>query len=112
MNQLRSAEDIMYGKLWGPDCPPYEKSILQYAINGAKEYAQQFKEPQKDSGWISVKERLPESSDQKLLVFDGDAITFGRYIQGTEYGFIFKILGWGYTFNVTHWQPLPSTPKD
>lgn len=62
--------------------------------------------------WISVKERLPADNDQRLLVFDGKAISFGRYFHTTEFGSIFGISGWGLTYNVTHWMPLPAPPTE
>lgn len=61
--------------------------------------------------WISVKERLPENKTMKLLVYDGKAINFGRYMHSTEWGPIFGISGWGLTYNITHWMPLPEPPE-
>lgn len=56
--------------------------------------------------WIKIEDKIPESNEQKLLVYDGKAINFGRYFHKTEFGHIFGISGWGQTYNVTHWALL------
>jgi hypothetical protein len=57
--------------------------------------------------WISVEERLPEDADERVLVYivskrsytelDTDRFVGGRWVR------------WG--DEVTHWMPLPETPK-
>ena len=59
----------------------------------------------KQSGWISVEEKLPEESDCYLVYIISDfgigCVTFTHYT---------KRYGWGIP-DVTHWMPLPEAPK-
>lgn len=56
--------------------------------------------------WISVKERLPENEDDVLVYFEDGDITIAFYDgDWTKDGFS-KIMR-----EVTHWQPLPQSPK-
>lgn len=74
-----------------------------------------------NNGWISVKDRLPETKTRfdllrrsdTLLVFgedeedDGDHI-FSAYMMGD--GIFYGVNG--ECHKVTHWQPLPKPPKE
>jgi hypothetical protein len=56
--------------------------------------------------WISVKDRLPEIDSDCLVYLKTGQITVDRF-RGLHNG------EWRYVFNfVTHWQPLPSPPKE
>ena len=74
-----------------------------------------------DNGWISVKDRLPESVANRVIVWVKDAeiyghIGFGHYekYKGQEIWFnlinneAFEIRGQ----TVTHWMQLPEMPKE
>ena len=74
----------------------------------------------KEQGWISVEERLPKSMANKVLVYLQhevlvDQIGYGHYekFKGEEmwYDLEFneQFSKRGYT--VTHWMPLPKSPK-
>lgn len=71
--------------------------------------------PQKEtSGWISVKDRLPEEETEYLCWF-GD-YPMGAFVMVCRWN---KIRGafWCYSDNakwafVTHWMPLPEPPKE
>lgn len=62
--------------------------------------------------WIPVTERLPETCAAVLVCLhwgsDNDEITVGEYWKNSK-----SSPGWG-TFDpyVTHWMPLPETPKE
>ena len=56
--------------------------------------------------WISVDERLPEKTDEYLIVKNGK-ITIGYF--SAEYK---KFALWNRDQKVTHWQPLPEPPKE
>lgn len=75
--------------------------------------------------WISVKERLPENGDT-VLVFDNGSIDLGhlpdiveRAILKATYEYqddlpinTFDCGNWmSPSFTVTHWMPLPESPK-
>lgn len=71
---------------------------------------------EKNGGWISVKERLPEDG-QLVLIFSHtvspakyrkDENEFGRYPNHTPQD---RALHY-YFDNVTHWQPLPTPPSE
>ncbi len=56
--------------------------------------------------WISVKERLPETS-QKVLVTDGEDLDIMRY-----FGEYKGSPDWDHgTLDVTHWMPIPAPPE-
>ncbi len=59
-----------------------------------------------DSGWISVKDRLPL----------GYCIAFRpKAHSGTQVATVFydwKMKRWGGNFEVTHWMPLPDAPPE
>lgn len=78
-------------------------------------------ELEKDSKWISVKERLPTSIVNKVLVWLehedlNGYIGFGHYEKykgqeiwyDIEHNEAFSIRGYA----VTHWMPLPEPPKE
>lgn len=59
------------------------------------------------SGWISVKDRLPELYVDVLIFTKGGTIAVDR---------LERIMSWGEDFynygqNVTHWMPLPQKPE-
>lgn len=64
------------------------------------------------SEWISVKERLPESSTvldiKPVLVWEptGNGITFGWHINEE-----WRIIGSPSEWPVSHWMPLPNPPE-
>ena len=73
------------------------------------------------SEWISVKDRLPKSITNKVIVFCeseewNSYIGFGHYedYKGVQTWFNLEtqmpFSEWSYT--VTHWMPLPEPPKE
>lgn len=62
--------------------------------------------------WISVEDRLPETLQSVLCVLKNDAVFQLTY--GELSGFFDPIYGKQVSNNnpVTHWQPLPSAPKE
>lgn len=72
-----------------------------------------------DPKWISVKDRLPENSDKDLndmpLNFSAEVLVFGDKIPSVGF-YDFELKKWLFSedetiYNVTHWMPLPETPK-
>ena len=63
----------------------------------------------KQSGWISVEERLPEK-DTRVLVFSECGVEVFEY-EGDDKWWADD--GWVHTntYGITHWQPLPEPPK-
>lgn len=57
----------------------------------------------KQSEWISVEDRLPDS-DGKYLVYTGKGLIHTMYYYATN---AFGFEHW----DVTHWMPLPEAPK-
>lgn len=76
------------------------------------------------SGWISVKDRLPEY--KKFLVTHSSGlllVTNGKYVYTAEYSEYPEAKTergraprwtsvYGIERDITHWQPLPEPPKD
>ncbi len=65
--------------------------------------------------WISVKERLPEEGPQPMvLITDGHLMGIGYYegdYQWCDQSDIIAKNDWAYPI-VTHWMPLPESPKE
>ena len=70
-------------------------------------YKNGYEQAQKDLGWISVKETLPEEN--------------GLYFTNTKYGQLgisnyLPVYGWfddeGYDVTVDYWMPIPELPKN
>jgi hypothetical protein len=67
------------------------------------------------SGWISVKDRLPDVIGW-YLIYNGNQISMAFYFHPGE-KYKYNVSGWvvdneDYADKVTHWQPLPSPPKE
>lgn len=63
--------------------------------------------------WISVNDKLPSNSDE-VLVYDveNDEVIIGVYLYSKPTFPVFGIFGRGQVFDITHWMPLPSPPKE
>ncbi len=63
------------------------------------------------SGWVSVQDRLPEPDEQVLfLTGSGETIAGYSVLEDGDW-WQARHSSWG-TSAVTHWQPLPSVPKE
>ena len=58
--------------------------------------------------WISIEERLPEDSKQKI-VFHSRGVSFAYY---SRTGWFSSIGKSHYLQTVTHWMPLPTPPNE
>ena len=56
-------------------------------------------------GWISVKDRLPETGTLALVFGSAGAMTVARYIAVNQW------LVPGIFSAITHWMPLPTPPE-
>lgn len=87
------------------DCP-YEEAREEKDENCIAMLARDALEllKEKEPGWISVKDQMPDKLDQYLVVNDGKigvAIYHdGLWIMPTRFQ------------NITHWMPLPEPPKE
>lgn len=59
-------------------------------------------------GWVSVKDRLPESG-KRCLVYAAQGIE--RHISIASFGRHFHLSGRRAYWRVTHWMPLPEPPE-
>ena len=70
------------------------------------------------SGWISVKDRLPDNDDFVLVIVSGKAgnITLDNAIELAQFsmdeGWILEMWPEWEDPKVTHWMPLPEPPKE
>ncbi|MCL7721947.1 DUF551 domain-containing protein [Actinobacillus pleuropneumoniae] len=62
-----------------------------------------------NNGWISVKDKLPESQ-QNVIIFNGFHL-LGKF-NGQDWITNGGLLGLRPVYGVTHWQPLPPRPQD
>lgn len=67
-------------------------------------------EHERDTGWVSFKERLPSNSKAQLVRFEDAVFEYGhaRYFDGEWRG----ESGMTRPYDVTHWRPLPAPPKE
>lgn len=88
-----------------------QKEISLEWLENFQELVRENKQIQSRSGWISVKDRLPESFE-RVIVFrkagKGEII-----VEQGQY----DVNGWWRVYgtrtkNVTHWMPLPEPPKE
>jgi hypothetical protein len=63
--------------------------------------------------WISVKDKLPKENEHVIVFDNTEGICRGyiRYGSWQHYP-IGSYAGDGCLFDVTHWMPLPSPPKE
>lgn len=76
--------------------------------------------------WISIKDRLPEESDEGIIFYDGDEVLHGWYMKKypswdhdgqvsyKEDGICLNETEGSYIplKDVTHWIPMPNPPKE
>ena len=62
------------------------------------------------SGWVSVKDRLPEHGKRYLIYATSGDNKIG-YITTTAFGGHFVLSGRRAYWKVTHWMPLPEPPE-
>lgn len=63
------------------------------------------------SGWISVKDRLPESPREVLVWIPNAGMYIGYFNSRPEYQYWMKGLG-EYIPDPSHWRPLPELPEE
>lgn len=96
-------------------CPYIEaENCKDHLMRDALELIKRLEEAQPK--WISVKDRLPESHDEKadcFLVTDGTFIWMAYYAckewQFAECTDSPYVIDWT---DITHWMPLPEPPKE
>ena len=118
----------------------HERVCVIKAFPDAFENTQWEKEPcdhfKSKSEWISVEERLPDTTPKEVIIADQD-IGSGEIVKETDAGIVqvselvavlctrcingkvgvypdydYTMDGrWAYTEGVTHWMPLPEAPK-
>ena len=68
-----------------------------------------------DNNWISVEDRLPDNYNPVLCLNEksGKQMVCEKYhtITDISHKFVYNHEGLYYGFSATHWQPLPSPPK-
>lgn len=64
-------------------------------------------------GWVSVKDRLPEETGEYLFVYDNYYVTIGWFnAYKAEWRLGLSRIGPIGPENITHWMPLPESPKE
>lgn len=88
-----------------------EMTVADYLDSGTEEGC-----PQIVSGWVSVKDRLPEENGE-YLISTTDGVTSACYERGRHVGDRHLSEWTDYyegciNFEPTHWMPLPKPPKE
>lgn len=60
--------------------------------------------------WISVKDELPTTKEDVLVVVDGRIVELGWY--GQRSNIWYRAYTDDHVLPVTHWMPKPKTPKE
>ena len=68
-------------------------------------------ESEPDSGWISVKDRLPEDDVSILICSERQTISKATYSSDMGRYYIADSDLWYNELDITHWRPLPKPPK-
>ena len=63
------------------------------------------------SEWISVKDRLPDTSKRVLICLLEICVTEGHYNHGKKLWRMHNEMR-GEVLSVSHWMPLPDPPKE
>lgn len=94
--------------IWKPKVKPDAEifNALKMAIQSEIE---QLPTVTPESGWISVKDRLPDKNTQYIVSFKTGGVTSAWYF---DYRGGFYVGGIFVSENVTHWMPLPEPPKE
>ena len=61
--------------------------------------------------WISVKDRMPEEEESIIFTYGENETEVGLVVNGTFLGLIDEGR-LAPVYNVSHWMPLPESPKD
>ena len=88
-----------------PTNPQTERVGDEYSRLGTQYKWEGWQAKAAQSEWISVEDRLPESSG-RCLVYDAYYIAIGT----TYYNAERRAWVVGYADKITHWQPLPAPP--
>lgn len=64
------------------------------------------------SAWISVNDRLPETTGDVLAYFSGEGIVVAFFDPGETRPWWHELTTADAWETPTHWQPLPAPPKD
>ena len=92
-----------------PSRQPCEECLLHNECDRLVFAERLYDKNYREQEWISVDERLPESSDIDCLLFlDNGRIGIGWYHVSAE---VFVEGGIATINTVTHWMPLPEAPK-
>jgi len=63
--------------------------------------------------WISVKDRLPDGDNVKVLATDGLGVHMSIfYYDRWVKDYVFRYQGSKHRIQSTHWMPLPKPPKE
>lgn len=109
IEEMMKAQCVFYGQC--DNCPCHPSDFDPYGvcrISCKRLYNAGYR---KQSEWVSVEDRLSEKDDIYLVYTNEGYIEIDRYCLIDEDDEV-----WGYWWDldkwVTHWMPLPKSPKD
>lgn len=101
---------------WDPDCGGTGEVLRKAvdAIEGLLEISKRYYALlEKMPRWIPVEERLPEKYDcYYLVVLNNWNTDFCLYTKEKGFGMYITPKWWDANDEVTHWMPLPESPKE
>lgn len=95
------------GAVWHRDRDALKCCLAGYGYTLEGWNRRALKSRQGDSGWVSVKERLPEENTVVLVFIAGNSVERDCLIRS-----IHNQIGWKRWANITHWMPLPKPPTE
>lgn len=92
-------------------CPYFFDGMCQNTI---KKDALDLLREQKTNGWISVKDRLPETETEVIIIVQHKIGWYRAFAWHDEYGWHSSAeeFGDGESDFVTYWMPLPEPPEE
>ena len=90
------------------------KAMFSSGPNGfyyGKGYEQGRKDAKKDFGWVSVKDRLPDTDDYVLTCYETNGVPCGiafRYYEGDAW---WEDMTEESVCTIEYWMPIPKLPK-
>lgn len=97
-------------------CPyEYEGTVVRYECKAdLMRDALELLKGQTTSGWVSVKERLPEPEENVIIWAKTGCMKYAQYHEDGSINpwYVYEDNARAWTNVISHWMPLPEPPKE